>query len=217
MWTKICGFKDPETAALAADLGASAIGLNFFEESARATDVETAREIVGAVDGKSMCVGLFVNEPIESLIEKVGRSKVDAIQLHGDEPPEYLIQLLGELPQHGIIKAFPIDEVGLHMVAQYLDRCAMLGGLPWACLIDARVSGMRGGTGQVAPWHVVQEQYREQWPYLILAGGLNSSNVAAAVEQVEPWGLDIASGAEVERGVKDPERIRELLSLTAGL
>ena len=217
MWTKICGFKNPDIAATAAQAGANAIGINFYPKSVRATDVETARDIVSAVNGEAMCVGLFVNEPLRDLVTKVQQTGVEGIQLHGDEDATYLAELTHELPRHFIIKAFAIDEVGLHMVSQFLQRCDSTGIYPWACLLDARVSGQRGGTGQVAPWNIIHDQYAEHWPSLILAGGLNAGNVAAAVEQVEPWGLDIASGAEVERGVKDPDLIRQLLSITPGL
>jgi phosphoribosylanthranilate isomerase len=217
MWTKICGFKNPDVAAIAAQAGANAIGINFYPKSIRATGVENARDIVSAVDGEAMCVGLFVNEPLGDLVTTVQQTGVEGIQLHGDEDANYVAELARELPQHFIIKAFAIDEVGLHMVSQFLQRCDSTGIYPWACLLDARVSGQRGGTGQVAPWSIIEDQYLEDWPGLILAGGLNASNVAAAVEQVEPWGLDIASGAEVERGVKDPDLIRHLLSITPGL
>lgn len=217
MWTKICGFKKPDTAAIAAQAGANAIGINFYPKSVRATDADTARDIVLAVDGKAMCVGLFVNEPLGDLVTKVQQTGVEGIQLHGDEDATYLAELTRELPQHFIIKAFGVNEVGLHMVSQFLQRCDSTGIYPGACLLDARVSGQRGGTGQVAPWNIIQHQYSEDWPSLILAGGLHAGNVAAAVDAVGPWGLDIASGAEVERGTKDANLIRELLTITPNL
>lgn len=217
MWTKICGFRDTLTATVAVDAGANAIGINFYAESVRSVDVETATRIVEAVGGRAIAVGLFVNEPFDNVIDKVKASGVDAIQLHGDEPPQFLAALAIALPDHPIIKAFQVDHLGLHMVAQYLERCELLGKLPWACLVDAKVNGQRGGTGHTAPWDVITAQYREDWPNLILAGGLNAENAAAAIDAVEPWGIDIASGAERTRGVKDPKMIQQLLKLTAPL
>lgn len=217
MWTKICGFRDAPTAAAAANAGANAIGINFYPKSIRSVDAPTARELVDAIDGRSMTVGLFVDEPFDDLIEKVKLSGVDAIQLHGEEPPQFLVALALALPEHPIIKAFPVDHLGLHMVAQYLERCELLGKLPWACLLDTKVIGQRGGTGHIAPWDVIAAQYREEWPRLILAGGLKTQNVAEAIDQVEPWGVDVASGVERPRGVKDADLINELLALTAGL
>ncbi|MFK7821089.1 MAG: phosphoribosylanthranilate isomerase [Planctomycetaceae bacterium] len=217
MWTKICGFTDEETARFAVDAGADAIGINFYPKSARSTDVTMARNIVAAVGDDSLCVGLFVNEPFDDLVTKVKESGVQAIQLHGDEPPHFLVALAVALPDHSIIKAFAVDHVGLHMVDQYLGRCRALGRMPWACLLDAKVIGQRGGTGQVAPWEIIEEQYREDWPPLLLAGGLHIDNVADAVNRVEPWGIDIASGAERERAVKDPRMMSELLAVTKKL
>lgn len=217
MWTKICGFTDVQSARHAAGAGVNAIGINFFPKSIRSTDTQTARQIVDAVQDDCLCVGLFVNEPFDDLIAKVKESGVNAIQLHGDEPPQFLVALSIALPDHSIIKAFAVDHVGLHMVDQYLSRCRLLGRMPWACLLDAKVVGQRGGTGHVAPWGVIESQYREEWPSLILAGGLHIGNVAEAIEQVEPWGIDIASGAERERGVKDPQTIEQLLATTKKL
>lgn len=217
MWTKICGFRDAETAMAAVDAGANAIGINFYSASIRSVDVETAREIVNAIEQRSITVGLFVNEPFDELVEKVKVSGVDAIQLHGDEPPQFLAALAMTFPDHPLIKAFAIDHLGLHMVAQYLERCELLGKLPWACLLDAKVLGQRGGTGHIAPWEVIATQYREDWPNLILAGGLDASNAAEAIDAVEPWGIDIASGVEQPRGVKNTQLMQELLALTSPL
>lgn len=210
IWTKICGFRDAETASHAAELGAAAIGLNFYQKSVRFVEPQHAAEIVAAIAGASTCVGLFVNEPIPFVCETAAVSGVDIVQLHGDESPTELHELKQQLPQMPVIKAFAVGS-SLQPVANYLAECKQLGSKPDYVLLDAQVAGEWGGTGQTAPWDVIVREYKSAWPPLILAGGLSATNVRAAIDQVQPWGVDVASGVELKRGVKDADLIAEFM------
>lgn len=209
-WTKICGFRTEETARRAAELGVGAIGLNFFSKSVRYVDPILARQIVDSVEGTARCVGLFVNEPISSVCETASVSGIDMIQLHGDESPTQLHALKRRLPELPVIKAFAVGK-SLVPVADYLIECRQLGSSPDYVLLDAQVAGQWGGTGQTAPWDVIARGYLRSWPPLILAGGLTPTNVSDAITQVGPWGVDVASGVESERGVKDAAMIADFM------
>ncbi len=215
-WTKICGFRNAETAQRAAELGAAAIGLNFFPKSARFVEPDQARPIVDAVAGTARCVGLFVNEPIDAICNTVETSGVDMVQLHGDETPAYLRELKDRLPGVPVIKAFAVGE-SLVPVADFLSECRSHGSSPDYVLLDAQVDGEWGGTGQTAPWDVIVNGYLPSWPPLILAGGLCAANVREATERVHPWGVDVASGVEIERGTKDAGLIAEFMNAVNGL
>jgi len=215
-WTKICGFRTADTACRAAELGASAVGLNFFPKSVRFVEPGQARAIVEAVAGAAQCVGLFVNEPVDVICETVAASGVGMVQLHGDETPGDLAELKQRLPAVPVIKAFAIGE-SLVPVADFLIDCGSLGCSPDYVLLDAQVDGEWGGTGQTAPWDVIVGGYLPSWPPLILAGGLSSANVREAIERVQPWGVDVASGVEIERGTKDAGLIAEFMNQVEGL
>ena len=215
-WTKICGFRTVETARRAVELGASAIGLNFFPKSVRFVEPNTAREIVDAVAGTARCVGLFVNEPVDLICETMAASGVDLVQLHGRETPGDVRELKRRLPRVPIIKAFAVGE-SLVPVADFLIECRRLDCVPDYVLLDAQVAGEWGGTGQTAPWDVIAGGYLPSWPPLVLAGGLNATNVREAIEHVRPWGVDVASGVEIERGIKDAGLMTEFMSQVNGL
>lgn len=207
MWTKICGIRDVSTALAVAELGPQAIGLNFFEGSLRVVEVEVAAEIVRKLPERVEPVGLFVNHSLGDIRSICGPCGISLIQLHGDEPPEFL----AELSEFRIVKAFRIGESGLFEVADYLERCRTLGVRPWACLADAKVPGSYGGTGRVAPWEILRDQWNADWPPLILAGGLTPRNVADGIRVVRPWGVDVAGGVESSPGQKDLSLVQEFL------
>ena len=212
MWTKICGIRDVATAVAVAQLRPQAIGLNFFDRSVRVVKPDVAAEIVRQLPPDVEPVGLFVNHTVEQIRGICLHCGLRTIQLHGDEPPE----LLADLVEFQILRAFRVGESGLADVELYLDRCRQLGRLPRACLADAKVSGAYGGTGQVAPWKLLREGWRFDWPPLILAGGLNSTNVAEAIRTANPWGVDVAGGVESAPGQKDLSMVQEFLRQTAG-
>lgn len=207
MWTKICGIRDSDAARFVAGLGADAIGLNFYAPSPRSITVAQGVEIADAVRGQVLTAGLFVNHSIAEVRQISSDVGCDLLQFHGDEPPEFL----AEFPDCHIIRAFRVGPEGLAPVADYLRRCRVLQAMPWACLIDAAVSGQYGGSGVTTDWHRLGDEFHGGWPPMILAGGLNPSNVADAIRVAQPWGVDVASGVESERGIKDRDLIEAFI------
>jgi phosphoribosylanthranilate isomerase len=208
MWIKICGIRDVETALAVAECRPQAIGLNFYERSPRAVPPALALEIVVRLPKTIEAVGLFVNHSAEQIHSICQKCDLGIVQLHGDEPPE----LLAELSAFRVIRAFRVGAEGLAEVDAYLERCAELDAMPWACLIDARVEGAFGGTGRRPPWEVIRQQYdTANWPPLVLAGGLRPENVAAAISAVHPWGVDVAGGVESQVACKDVSMVRKFV------
>jgi phosphoribosylanthranilate isomerase len=196
---KICGITTPADALLAAELGADAIGLNFYPGSPRSISEARAREILAALPPFVEPVGLFVNERFAHIHAVAGRLGLRTLQLHGEA--------LEPLPQDGYryVVAFRVrDESSLEQMTAYV-----VAQKPAAVLVDAHVSGSYGGTGQQAPWHLL-EDYQTEVP-LILAGGLTSDNVGEAVRRVHPCAVDVASGVESEPGVKDQDKMRRFI------
>jgi len=212
-WVKICGIRDVETAKQAAEAGADAVGLNFFSKSPRYLSPETAREIVESLPRGLTAVGLFVNHPILHIEEMMERAGLDTLQVHGDEDPEFLAELAENHPNWKIIWARRVKEEEIADVEDDLRECEALGVKLFACLLDPKVDGSYGGTGETLSWKMVARHYdRSVNPPLILAGGLTPENVGDAVRSVEPWGVDVASGVEVQRGVKDANLIEEFIN-----
>lgn len=208
MWIKICGIRDLTTARDVARLQPSAIGLNFYRESPRWIAFETAAEIVEALPGELEKVGLFVNAGPDEVISACDRCRLMTVQLHGDESPQMLGELATERPDVRLIRAVRLGTDGLDPLARHLEACSQLGVKISACLLDARVEGMYGGTGKTVPWETVAGEYQKgDWPPLILAGGLTADNVAEAIDVVRPWGVDVSSGVEQSPGVKDVEKV----------
>jgi phosphoribosylanthranilate isomerase len=201
---KICGITYVEDALAAARAGADAIGLNFYPRSPRYVSFETARQIMAVLPEEMVAVGLFVNAPSSDVCRLCDELRLDLIQLHGDEPPEYLA-LLGARP---IMRAFRVGAEGLQPVLEYLDRCRELAAMPRLTLLDSPVGAKFGGTGQTGDWSAAA-RYAAQAdvPPLVLAGGLTPSNVAAAIEAVHPAAVDVASGVESSPGRKDAAAI----------
>jgi phosphoribosylanthranilate isomerase len=205
---KICGITRPEDALAAATAGADAIGLNFYPRSARFVGEEQARRIAAAVPAGIARVGVFVNESADDIQRIFDRTPLDLIQLHGDEPPEFLCQL-GDRP---IIRVFRVGIAGLAAALAYLDRCRQLGVVPRMVLADAAAGRSYGGTGEVADWSALSGYPAADWhPPLILAGGLTPENVAAAIRAVRPAAVDTASGVESSPGVKDAELMKRFV------
>jgi phosphoribosylanthranilate isomerase len=212
MWTKICGVRDRHNALTVAQLRPDAIGLNFYSRSPRVVAPEAAARIVEALPEDVHPVGVFVNHSVDDVLSNCANCGLETAQIHGDEPPEFLAQVAESAPELQLVKAFRVGDEGLGEVEKYLDACGRLGVSLYACLIDARASGSYGGTGRTAPWRAIADEYRrDQWPNLILAGGLNPQNVAEAIQVVRPWGVDVAGGVETEPGIKDPDLVRRFV------
>jgi phosphoribosylanthranilate isomerase len=198
---KICGITNPDDARAAAEAGADAVGLNFYPGSPRRISTETAGKIIAALPTDIAKVGLFVNAPATEVCRTFDDLHLDLIQLHGDEPPEYLV----ELAPRPVMRAFRVGPDGLASVLEYLRRCNELGRRPAMTLFDSLALEAYGGTGKTGIWPLAQ-LYLEQpgVPPLVLAGGLTSENVALAILTVRPTAVDVASGVESRPGRKDP-------------
>jgi phosphoribosylanthranilate isomerase len=185
---KICGITRLEDALAAARLGADALGFNFWPGSKRFIAPAAARAIVQALPPLVTTVGVFVDAGREELLAAAALSGVQVLQLHGDEPPERCAHL--PLPVlKGIRVAGPES-------LELLERYPGVAGF----LLDAASPGF-GGSGRTFDWSLAAAA-AARFP-VVLAGGLTPDNVAEAVRQVRPWGVDVASGVESAPGVKD--------------
>lgn len=198
---KICGITNPQDALVVARAGADAVGLNFYPRSPRFISPDTARQIIAVLPTNIVKVGLFVNAPAPDVCQTFDDLHLDLIQLHGDEPPEYLAHLGGR----PVMRAFRVEPGNLPPVVDYLARCREDGVVPNAVMVDSLAVGVYGGSGKVADWTAAAE-YAVQpgLPPLVLAGGLVAENVADAIRTVHPTAVDVASGVESCLGRKDP-------------
>ncbi len=212
---KICGLRTVEGALAAATAGADLIGLVFTPSRRRVTIAEAQQIAVAAralPPPRPVIVGLFVNEPVDQVAAIAATVGLEAIQLSGDEPPDYPAP--SALP---LIKA--IRMTGDAVEQAWLSRIATTprptgARLPaLSALVDAHVAGAYGGTGTQADWTRAAAIAR-QCP-TILAGGLNPTNVAAAIAQVNPLGVDVSSGVERD-GQKDPALIAAFVAAARG-
>jgi phosphoribosylanthranilate isomerase len=205
---KICGITKPEDALAAVEAGADAIGLNFYKKSARYIDPTKAKEIAQAISKTATPIGLFVNSTADEIKQICDIVGLHVIQLHGDEPPEFL-GLINK--DHDIIRARRVSGSVLDKVEKDLQACSDLSDFtPDAVLLDAESPGQYGGTGESLVWEKLVD-----WPErlggtpMILAGGLTPENVAEAIRTVRPHGVDVASGVESSPGVKDREKMQK--------
>jgi phosphoribosylanthranilate isomerase len=191
--SKICGITRIEDGLVAAQQGADAIGLVFYPPSPRHVSITQAAAIAAVLPPFVTTVGLFVN-PEASAVESVLRElHLDMLQFHGDETPEFCAGF--GVPYLKAVRVKP----GVDLV-QYAIRFRTAKGL----LLDAFVAGQAGGTGQSFDWGLIPEDLPLP---VILSGGLDPDNVKAAIERVKPWAVDVSSGVEASKGIKDAARI----------
>lgn len=193
---KICGITNARDAALAASLGADAIGINFYKGSSRHVPVSEAAPIVAAVRGKATPVGVFVNELPEKIEEICRLLHIEVVQLSGHEPPAVASRL-----KFLRIKAIHVHD-GTEMYRHRNYPCDLF-------LLDASVPGEFGGTGKLLDWGKIATM-KPGKPWL-LAGGLNPGNVAEAISVTRPDGVDVASGVEAAAGKKDPNMLKSFI------
>jgi phosphoribosylanthranilate isomerase len=205
---KICGITNTDDARAVAQAGADAVGLNFYPKSPRCVPATTARAIAEVLPPGIVKVGLFVNAELDVVRRTAGEVGLDLVQLHGDEPPEYLGELADavSLP---VMRAFRWGPAGLAPIVDYLGECRRLGCLPRLVLVDAYQPGVYGGSGTTADWPAVPAYATvPDLPPLVLAGGLTPENVAGAIAAVHPAAVDTASGVELSPGRKDAALVR---------
>lgn len=192
--SKICGITRVEDALAAVEAGADAIGLVFYARSPRAVSVEQAVAIVQALPPFVTSVGLFVNMPREQLQALLAQVPLDLLQFHGDESPADC-----EGFARPYIKALRV-RVGEDVAATMAPYAGARG-----ILLDTFVEGVPGGTGAAFDWSLVPQGVSRP---IILAGGLDASNVASAIRQVRPYAVDVSGGVEASKGIKDASKIR---------
>ena len=201
MLVKICGITRADDAAAAVDAGAAAIGFVFWPESPRFVDPYRARAIAATLPPFVTAVGVFVNQPVEYVRRVASLVRLGAVQLHGDELPEYAAGL--SVP---IVKAISVgtDEDG--PIALWPSQTLLL--------LDVHDPVKRGGTGRTIDWGAAAAIAATR--RVILAGGLTPENAADAVARVRPYGIDVSSGVERAPGVKDHQRVRALFEALHG-
>ena len=189
---KVCGITNLEDALAAVDAGADALGFNFYPPSPRYISPANACELVDQLPESVIKVGVFVNEEIQSVLRIAGEANLSAVQLHGDESPEYCDELKGRY----VIKAFGARN-DLDFEAYKVE----------AIMLDSRDDVLYGGTGRVFDWTIAQRA-NTRVPKLFLAGGLSPENVAEAISTVRPYAVDACSSLEETPGKKSRERVR---------
>ena len=190
---KICGITRLEDALQVASLGGDAIGLAFYAKSPRVIDIETAVEIREAMPPFVTVTAVFLNEDPEWVDQVVEAVRPDCLQFHGEESADYCRRW-----DRPFIKAIPMASTT--DVNAYVRQYSAAQGF----LLDSNVAGRRGGSGDTFDWSKIPSDF--DFP-LVLAGGLNPSNVSAAITQVQPWAVDVSSGVENSRGDKDADLI----------
>jgi phosphoribosylanthranilate isomerase len=210
MIVKICGITNADDAFIAAEAGADLLGFIFYPKSPRYIPPKTAASITGAVRGslgihRPQFVGVFVNEPVarvRRLLDSVG---LDLAQLHGREPSAAIQELAPRA--YKAIRPQTQSQAQAELDA-YRDSMPDDPKLP-QLLVDAYHPRQMGGTGQQANAELARRLSRRV--RLLLAGGLTPDNVAAAIREIRPWGVDVSSGIERSPGVKDPARVRAFI------
>ena len=196
---KICGITNLPDAQAAVDAGADLLGFNFYERSPRYVSPAAARKIIDQLPNHVLSVGVFVNESLPTIRSIASTSKIDELQLHGDESPDYCNQL----DDHKIIKAFRVGNM--------FDPQQTLEFAVESIMLDAGHPELRGGTGTVFDWSVAVK-VSELGKQLFLAGGLGVENVAVAIKTVRPFAVDACSALEVQPGKKDQRKVAEFVA-----
>ena len=195
---KICGITRVEDALAAARLGAHALGLVFYAGSPRAVTPEQARAIIEALPPFVVPVGLFVNADARVVRETLAVAPVQLLQFHGDEAPEFCAGF--GLPYLRAVRV----RAGSDLL-QYAHEFRAARGL----LLDAWVDGVRGGTGATFDWSLIPGDLPMP---VVLSGGLDPDNVEQAVRRVRPWAVDVSSGVEAAKGIKDVRKMEAFMT-----
>lgn len=196
MFVKVCGITRLTDALHAVEQGATAVGFVLWPSSPRAVTVARAAEIIAELPSTVMAVGVFVNEPVDSIRQIAERARLTAVQLHGNEPPAYADAL--DWP---VIRAVSVSDLGEACDAWPPDT---------TMLVDNIDPVRRGGTGAVIDWS--QAAGVAQQRRVVLAGGLTPDNVASAIRAVRPFGVDVSSGVEQSPGVKDFDKVTRFIA-----
>jgi phosphoribosylanthranilate isomerase len=197
VFVKICGNARAEDVAEVAALKPDAMGFIFWPASPRAVDPEAVAEWTRSLDPAILKVGVFADESPERVLDVVRRARLQAVQLHGSEPPDQAARIPGR-----VWKVIHLDRLSPEQAAAYSVD---------AFLIDSYSSRSPGGTGKVVDWNRARAFVETAGRPVLLAGGLTPGNVAEAIRTVRPWGVDVASGLEQEPGRKDINLVKAFI------
>jgi len=198
---KICGITNIDDAAFAVEAGADALGFIFYHKSPRFIEIEDAAAIIKTLPPFVTTVGVFVDEGVDRINRFAVRAGIQAVQLHGGEPPALCRKM-----ERTVIKAFRVKEAAdVEQIREYDLQ---------ACLLDTYQEGIPGGTGETFDWDIAVEA--KKLCRVILSGGLTPDNVAEAVDRVRPYAVDVSSGVETAPGIKDHDRMAEFIRRAKG-
>jgi phosphoribosylanthranilate isomerase len=200
---KICGVTNGKDATSAVESGADAIGLVFYPPSPRAVTIKLAREVAEVVPAFVTIVGLFVNAEKSQIEQTVSEVGLDLLQFHGEESPDFCRQFNRPYIKAVRVKA---DTNLIQYADEYFDAKALL--------LDAYAEGVPGGTGQAFDWNLIPKGIAKP---IILAGGLNETNVAQAITAVRPYAVDVSGGVEIAKGIKDSFKIKRFMQQVASV
>ncbi|MEM7034053.1 MAG: phosphoribosylanthranilate isomerase [Chloroflexota bacterium] len=207
---KICGLTNFADAQVAVEAGADMLGFIFFKPSPRYVAPETVKDIVATIKSQvptpPRFVGVFVNESLDFVAETVAKCDLDLAQLHGEEKVEFIDAFSGQ--------AFKACNPRSLAEAEAAATTFLTQTTAPFIMMDAYHPQLRGGTGHTGDWAVAAQIAQDH--DLLLAGGLTPDNVATAIEQVNPWGVDVASGVEARKGKKDHGKVRAFIQAARG-
>ena len=198
---KICGITNLDDARLSIEAGADALGFNFFGKSPRYISPDAAQQITERLGSDVYKIGVFVNEPVENIMAIADDVNLDAVQLHGDEPREF-IDDLRKRTRYELIKAVRVSQTFVPDDATNFNAHAIL--------LDRFSATEFGGTGETFDWDLAK-RVGTLIGRLWLAGGLAPENVSAAIAEVRPYGVDACSSLESVPGVKDAAKVRQFI------
>lgn len=198
---KICGITNLNDALLCANLGAGALGF-IFAPSPRQIEKKLAAQIISALPPFITCVGVFVNDSVESVNETVLECGLTAVQLHGEESPEFCARIMTR-----VIKTFRLgkDAIGYASINEELGKYEPLVS---AFLFDTYSPDKYGGTGKAFEWSFLGEIQTNK--PIIVSGGLNPDNIGELLALYTPYAVDLSSGVEASPGQKDPEKLKAI-------
>ncbi len=197
---KVCGITNVEDALAVFEAGADAIGFVFYRKSKRFITPDKAKEISKVIPPFVARVGVFVDEKEDVVLEIAEEVGLDAVQLHGSEPPETAGKLAEVIP---VIKAISVGTVEDVMKFKNYPNT-----IP---LFDTKTPE-KGGSGKTFPWEYLSD-VKSELDFFILSGGLNETNILKAIEAVNPPMVDVSSGVEKEKGIKDHEKVKRFVKM----
>jgi phosphoribosylanthranilate isomerase len=204
---KICGITNLKDALFSSASGADALGFNFYKKSPRYIAPDSAAKIIEKLPSNILRVGVFVNDTLENIANIASVASLDAVQLHGNESPEFAKVLKNTVPQR-VIKVFrvPMDFDPKIVLTYDLDTV----------FLDTYSSAEFGGTGETFNWQIAR-QVQKLGPKVYLAGGLSAENVVGAIRSVAPYGVDACSRLERAQGLKDNMKVEAFIKAAKGV